>query len=100
MRKPPLIAENRLGRWARLAAIGALALSTTCAMGLAAVTKPVNAMAAEACRGQVRTYDGGFRRVALVSPARRPVAMVPGLAYDPRTMIPRGTCRAGLTGAI
>ena len=27
--------------------------------------------------------------------ARRPVAMVPGLKYDPRTMTPRGICRAG-----
>lgn len=27
---------------------------------------------------------------------RRPVAMVPGLKYNPRTMIPRGICRAAI----
>jgi hypothetical protein len=100
MRKQPLIAETTLGRWALLAAIGALAVSTTGAMGLAAGTTPANAMAPETCNGHLRAYDAGSRRVGLVSPVRRPVAMVPGLVYDPRTMIPRGTCRAALTGAI
>ena len=49
---------------------------------------------ASTCDGRVvRGEQAAF--VASRPRARRPVAMVPGLKYDPRTMTPRGICRAG-----
>jgi hypothetical protein len=50
---------------------------------------------AAACAGQRQAHRAVARATAGGARARRPVAMVPGLRYDPRTMIPRAICRAG-----
>lgn len=45
----------------------------------------------------LRRGPADFRRP---NATRRPVAMVPGLKYDHRTMIPRGICRANVWGGL
>jgi len=50
---------------------------------------------ATACTAQLRAQQAVRHATAGAVRTRRPVAMVPGLKFDPGTMIPRGICRAG-----
>jgi hypothetical protein len=68
---------------------------------LGAATVASSAPPAGAARHMAATCGGRVGRTEqAASPAparpggRRPVAMVPGSRYDPRTMTPRGICRA------
>lgn len=45
---------------------------------------------AAAYGGTLRAQHAAARATVPAASARRPVAMVPGLQYDPGTMIPRG----------
>lgn len=53
------------------------------------------AVVAIAYGGKPRAQHAAARAAAPAQSARRPVAMVPGLQYDPQTMIPRG-----ISGAV
>ena len=78
-----------------------LVMSIPLAVFLTAVNIASSATRASAALGKASTCGGRIARgEQAASPAsrpraRRPVAMVPGLKYDPRTMTPRGICRAG-----
>jgi hypothetical protein len=78
-----------------------LVMSIPLAVFLAAVTIASSSTPAGAALGKEPTCGGRVVRreqaasLASRPRARRPVAMVPGLKYDPRTMTPRGICRAG-----
>jgi hypothetical protein len=53
---------------------------------------------AATCGGRVGRTEQAASPAAARAGARRPVAMVPGSTYDPRTMTPRGICRAAPGG--
>ncbi|HEY7346036.1 MAG TPA: hypothetical protein VH620_10770 [Gaiella sp.] len=68
---------------------------------LTAATVASSAPPAGAARHMAATCGGRVGRTeqaAAPAGARRPVAMVPGSTYDPRTMTPRGICRAAPGG--
>ena len=74
----------------RLMAIMVL-VAALAAVGIAGAATPASAKrAATACAGKAHAEQAAVRALSV----RRPVAMVPGLRYDPRTMTPRGICHA------
>ena len=74
----------------------ALLLVALATVAIGSLATPASAkIDATACTGQLRAQQAAGRATAGAPSMRRPVAMVPGLKYNPRTMIPRGICRAG-----
>lgn len=52
------------------------------------------ALVAPAALASASTAANGPSELRLAQVKKRPVAMIPGLKFDQRTMIPRGICRA------
>jgi hypothetical protein len=77
-------------------------LITTALLLVALATLAIVSPTPASARIDDTAFAGQFRARAVgsatagVPSTRRPVAMVPGLKYNPRTMIPRGICRADL----
>lgn len=68
------------------------------ALATLAIASPATPASTEidgaSCTGQRDMPQATGRATAGAPRTRRPVAIVPGLTYDPRTMTPRGICRA------
>ena len=85
--------EGSMGRKLATWLPGLVCLTTVAIVSTAA---PASAgIDATTCTGQFREPQGARSAEIGGSTTRRPVAMVPRLSYDPRTMSPRGICRAG-----